>query len=544
MTTSSIGRRGFLAGTAAVAGATALGMPTRARAGGPVGSPQLLTSTASFDPVRPEIARLISQACRQIGFDVESTPQDYNLGIQRVIQQHDFDMFLVLMAGQSVRIDPNVFLYNMHHHANHRPGGFNWTGYNNERVNELAAAQQTEMNMERRREMVHEAQALIAADVPNSVVVYPSMTNAYREDRIANLTPMMGEGIGSLWTDVSMTVLEGDGYVRTGATVPLKNLNPVAVNDALEFMELRMLYDSLFQVGPDGQPVPWAAEGMELVDDRTIDVTIREGMRWHDGNPVTVEDIKFSFDYHKEWQAPFFVSVLQRLEDVSIIDGRTVRFTLNEPFAPLFGNLFASLMLIPQHIWKDIPGSVDVDDPLNYPNLNPVGSGPFTFDYWDRGAELKVSANPHHHRAPKCAGIIRVVYGSHDAMAAAIERNECDRTRYILRPALMEALNNVPGCKGEAFPSHGFYCLSYNLSRPPFDNVAIRQAMQHLIPRDLIRDIVLGGHAEMGSSIIAPVNAFWNNSAVQTPAQDVEKARAVLAEAGFTWVSGRLHYPG
>lgn len=542
-------RREFLKGATAMAGAAAVGtalggLPGRSwAAGAPVEAPELLTSNAQFDPVRPEAARLISQAARQIGFAIEATPQDYNLGIQRVIREHDFDMFLVRLTGQSVRIDPNVFIHGVNHSSNHRPGGFNWTGYRNDRVDELAAAQQIEMDPDKRREMVHEAQAIIAEDQPQNAIVYPAMTNAYRSDRLANLTPQMGEGIGSLWTDISMTVLEGDGYVRTGATSPLKNLNPIAANDANEFKELRMIYDSLFQVDPAGKVVPWAAESYTIVDPTTIEVTIRDGMSWHDGEPVTAQDVKFSFDYHKEWKAPFFVSSLERVAGVEAVDRRKVRFKLTEPFAPLFANLFSALMLIPGHIWSNIPEGVDVDDPLNYPNLTPVGSGPFRFDYWDRGKELKVSANTDHHHAPKCAGIIRIVYGSHDAMAAAIEKNECDRTRYILKPNLMDALNNVDGCVGQAYPSHGFYCLSYNTTKPPFNHPAIRKAMQYVIPRELIRDIVLGGHAESGGSVIAPVNEFWHNAAITAPSQDLDRARKILADAGFTWSGDRLHYP-
>ncbi|MCB1969245.1 MAG: hypothetical protein KDG54_02430 [Geminicoccaceae bacterium] len=540
-----IQRRDFLLSGAAIGGMSALGVPRSARAaGGPVEAPSLLTATAQFDPVRPEAARLISQAAKSIGFDIEATPEDYNQGIQKVIKEHDYDLFLVLLAGQSVRIDPDVFIHSVHHSSNYRPGGFNWTGYSNPRVDELAAAQQQEMDADRRRESVLEAQALIAADQPENVVVYPSMTNAYRSDRIANLTPQMGEGIGSLWTDVSMTVVEGDGYVRTGATAPLKNLNPIAANDSNEFKELRMIYDSLFQVDPEGKPVPWAAEGARVVDPTTIEITLRDGMKWHDGEPVTAEDVKFSFDYQKEWKAPFFVSSLERVSSIEITGARTLTFRLSEPFAPLFANLFSALMLIPMHIWKDIPGNVDVDDPLNYPNLTPVGSGPFRFDYWDRGKELKVSANTGHHMAPQCAGIIRTVYGSHDAMAAAIEKGECDRTRYILKPNLMEQLDKVEGCVGRAYPAHGFYCLSYNLTKPPFDNPVIRRAMQYIIPREMIRDIVLGGHAESGGSVIAPVNANWHNPQVTAPAQDLDMARKILGDAGFTWQGGKLHYPG
>lgn len=545
MARKRIRRRDFLLTGAAAAGAMVVGLPGGARAAGrPVEAPKLLTATAQFDPVRPEAARLIAQAAKSVGFDIEATPQDYNQGIQKVIKEHDYDLFLVLLTGQSVRIDPNVFIHGVHHSSNHRSGGFNWTGYKNARVDELAAGQQVEMDPAKRQALVREAQAIIADEQPENALVYPAMTNAYRSDRIGNLTPQMGEGIGSLWTDISMTVLKGDGHVRTGATVALKNLNPIAANDANEFKELRMLYDSLFQVDPDGKAVPWAAESHTIIDATTIDVTIHDGMKWHDGQPVTAADVKFSFDYQKKWKAPFFVSSLAKIDNIEVTGPRTVRFKLTDPFAPLFANLFSALMLIPEHIWKDIPEKVDVDDPLNYPNLTPVGSGPFRFDYWDRGKELKVSANTAHHMAPKCAGIIRVVYGSHDAMAAAIEKGECDRTRYILKPNLMEDLNKVAGCVGKGYPAHGFYCLSYNMTKPPFDNIAIRRAMQYIIPRELIRDVVLGGHAESGGSVIAPVNAFWHNADVKAPGQDLDMAKKILADAGFTWQGGKLHYPG
>ena len=85
-------------------------------------------------------------------------------------------------------------------------------------------------------------------------------------------------------------------------------------------------------------------------------------------------------------------------------------------------NFFAQIFILPKHIWQDIPEKVDVDDVLNFANESPVGSGPFQFDYWDRGKEMKVSAFKDHFHAPKCAGIVRIAYGSHDAMAAAIER--------------------------------------------------------------------------------------------------------------------------
>ncbi|MCP5367156.1 MAG: twin-arginine translocation signal domain-containing protein [Hyphomicrobiales bacterium] len=540
-------RRNFLKTSTALAGAAAVGLPGASRAanaGAKVETPSLITSTAKFDPVRPETARLIAQAAKQIGFDIDANPIDYNQGIQKVIMQHDYDMFLVRLTGSSVRIDPNVFIHDVHNSSNYKKGGYNWTGYKNAKVDELSAAQQSEMDVEKRRELVYQAQVLIDEDQANHVVVNPEMTNAYRSDRIDNLVPQMGEGIGSFWTDIAMTPKGGDGYVRTGATVALKNLNPVAVKDANEFKELRMIYDRLFRIGPDGKPAPWAAKSFTLVDNTTIDIVIRDGMKWHDGKPVTAEDVKFSFDYQKQWKAPFFAKSLEKIASIDVTGANSLRFKLTDPFAPLLSNLFGALFLIPKHIWQDIPAKVDVDDPLNFANEKPVGSGPFKFDYWDRGKEFKVSANKDHFNPPKCAGIIRIVYGSHDAMAAAIEKGECDRTRYILKPSLMDDLNKIEGVVGKGYPSHGFYCLSYNLMKPPFDNAVIRKAMKYVIPKDLIRDVVLGGHAGAGGSVIGPANAFWHNAAVKAPSQDIAMAKKILSDAGFTWKGGKLHYPG
>ena len=547
MTGKPIRRRQFLMTTGAAASAAVVGFPGSAFAGAPgakVETPSLITATAKFDPVRPEAVRLIAQAAQKIGFDINPNPIDYNQGIQKVVMQHDYDMFLVLLAGVAVRVDPEVFIHGVHHSSNYKKGGFNWTGYKNLKVDELAAAQQSEMNSEKRRELVFKAQELINEDQANNVIVYPNMTNAYRSDRISNLVPQMGEGIGSFWTDISMVPSSGDGYVRTGATVALKNLNPVAAIDGNEFNELRMVYDQLFRIDPDGRPKLWAAKTFALVDPTTIDITIRDGMTWHDGKPLTAEDVKFTFEYHAKWKAPFFRATLAKIKSIDITGKNALRFTLTEPFAPLLSNLFGAIFLIPKHIWQDIPEKAGVSDALNFANEKPIGSGPFKFDYWDRGKELKVSSFKNHFNPPKCAGIIRVVYGSHDAMAAAIEKGECDRTRYILKPSLMEDLNKVKNVVGKSYPSHGWYCLSYNLTKPPFDNPVIRKAMQYVIPRELIRDAVLGGYAESGGSVMAPANKFWHNPAVKAPSQDLDKARKILADAGFNWKGGKLHYPG
>ena len=548
MSKRKIGRRQFLKETGALVGGSLLAGPSvvfaQAKPGAKVDAMKLMTTTATFDPVRPESARLICQEFKRLGWDVEPLPIDYKQNVQKVIMEHEYDMWLVRFAGASNRIDPNVFIWQVHHSSQYKKGGYNWPGYSNPTVDKLSVAQKVEMDVNKRRDLVFKAQEIIHEEQPENVLVNAKMTNAYRSDRLKNLTPMMGEGIGSFWSDINMEVIQGDGYVRTGYTTALKNLNPIDVKDSKEFKALRMFYDRLFRIAPDGQAKPWAAKSYSIPDPTTIDITIREGMRFHDGQPVTAEDIKFTFDYHAKWKAPFFASALKNVESVTITGKHAVRIKLVEPSAPFISNVLACIFIIPQHIWKDIPDKVDVDDPLNYPNEKPIGSGPFKVDYWDRGRELKTSAFKEHFHPPKCAGNLMIVYGSHDAMAAAIEKGECDRTRYILKPSLMEDLNKVKGCVGKAYPSHGFYDLSYHTRRPPLNDPVFRKAIAHVMPKELIMEAVLGGHASLGGSVIAPANKFWHNPAVKPFPTDIRIAKKILAEAGYTWdKKGKLHYP-
>lgn len=537
-------RRDFIkksTGVLAGASATAALLPNiGVAAGKKVESMQLLTANASFDPVRPEMGRLISQSCKSIGWDVELAAEDYNLGITKVFKEFDFDMFIVRWTGRANRVDPETFTRMMFH----QKGNYNKWGYNNTTVNVLTDAQQEEMDVEKRRDLILDTQQMLFEDAAASPIVHPSMTNAYREDRLDGLVPQLGEGIGSLWTDLNVRVKSGDGYVKTGQTSPLKNLNPVSVHDSNEFKELRMIYDRLIQVGPDGGIVPWAATSIKAQDSTTIDITLRDGMKFHDGKPVTVEDVKFTFEYFRKWKAPFFSSSLEKFESINITGRNTMQIKLVGPHAPLMINFFAQIFIIPKHIWQDIPEKVDVDDVLNYANENPVGSGPFRFDYWDRGKELKVSANKDHFNAPKCAGIVRIAYGSHDAMAAAIEAGECDRTRYILKPSLVQDLNKISGIVGKGYPSHGWYGFMFNHLRGPFKDRAFRTALDMIVPRDVIREVVMSGFATNGGSPIAPANEFWHNSSIKSRSFNVKKARKILQEAGYSWDgSGKLHYP-
>ncbi len=166
--------------------------------------------------------------------------------------------------------------------------------------------------------------------------------------------------------------------------------------------------------------------------------------------------------------------------------------------------------MIPKHIWQDIPEKVNLDDPLKFPNEKPIGSGPFKLDYWDQGREYKATAFKEHFSPPKCAGIIGIVYGSHDAIAAAIEKGECDRTRYILKPSLLLDLQKVKNVVAKGYPNHGFYTLTYHTRRPPLDRPGLPQGARPRHPQghDHRGDpLGAGGQGRLGDRAGQPVLA-------------------------------------
>ena len=148
--------------------------------GAVVDSREITTATATFDPVRPEAARVIATAFQSIGWDVKANPIDYNQNVQKVIMEHDYDMWLVMLSGASLRIDPNVFTYKKHFSGEYKKGGWNWEGLEDAAIDQLAVAQQKEMDVEKRKKIIQEAQQRIKNAQSMSVLAYVKMTNAYR----------------------------------------------------------------------------------------------------------------------------------------------------------------------------------------------------------------------------------------------------------------------------------------------------------------------------------------------------------------------------
>src|SRR5690606_10883254 len=136
-----------------------------------------------------------------------------------------------------------------------------------------------------------------------------------------------------------------------------------------------LVYSSLLRIGVNLDPIPDLAESWSNPDPQRYVFNLRANASFHDGEPVTAEDVKYTFDTLRD---PDFGSSLaanyEAISEINVLDEHTVEFVLSEPFAPFL--YYMNPGIVPQHL---------AEDPSHNLQTDPVGSGPFMFTEWRRG---------------------------------------------------------------------------------------------------------------------------------------------------------------
>jgi len=508
----------------------------------PVPEIELITTTEAYDPIRYETAFMVAEGWEGLGFQVNVRPMEFSTILDRFYHEQDFDATILGWSGRVERLDPQHFLGTLHGDqadlGANNPGGYVNPDYDN-----LFEAQMREFDVDARRAMVLEMQAIAAKEAPLDVLYYRDEVNAYNHERFSNFVVMAGEAIYNEWTPLQVEPLTEKTVLTIGTPQEPDTINPLASTSVWGWKFMRLYYDKLVRLSPDIEPVPWAAEELIPVDDVTLDVIVRSGMLFHDGEPVTVEDVQFTFEYYIEKDFAYFRPFFAPIESVEIVDENTVRFHLKEPFAPLVTVTLSQLPILPKHVWADIENPAD----LTPDQIPTVGSGPFVFDRYDRGEYKRIVTFEDHFSAEdiKIDAVEYRVYADSEGVFTGLITGEIDMTAWRLEPGQIPLAEREEHITVVSVPDFGYYHLTYNLRREPFDDVAVRQALAHLVDKDTIITVLLEGRGEPGTSVIAPINAFWHNPDVVRYPYDPERAREILEEAGYRWDDeGRILFPG
>jgi len=528
-------RKTILAGTSILAlGAVAMPAVAQER----VPSVEIFTTTESYDPIRYEGAFIIADAWEELGLDVSVRPMEFSTLLDRFYSEQDFDTTILGWSGRVDRLDPQFFLGTLDSRQAEL-GANNPGGYDNPDYDALYDAQGAEFDIDARQEIVHEMQDLYVGDAPVVVLFNRDEVVAYNNTTFENMNAMAGEALYSEWVPMEAQPLGDRATLRIGGPQEPDNVNPLASTSVWGWKWMRLYYDRLVRLSPDVEPVPWAASSVDPVDDVTIDVTLREGMTFHDGEPLTAEDIVFTFNYYMDSDYNYFDSYLAAIDSVEQTDDLSVRFNLREPSAPFATITLSQIPILPQHLWEGIenPGDLTPDE------IPTVGSGPFVFDRYDRGEFMSITTNPDHFHADEIAvdAVEFLIYADAEGVFTALQTGQIDMTAWRLEPGQIPLAEENEELTVVSVPDFGYYHMTFNTRREPFDDRAVRRALSMAMDRERMVNVLLDGRGEVGTSIIAPVNAFWHNAFVERFDYDLDAARAELEEAGYSWDDdGRL----
>lgn len=323
---------------------------------------------------------------------------------------------------------------------------------------------------------------------------------------------------------------------RTGGTVviagpvDLAALNPFSAVESVTQEFLRhVLFLPLVRMQEDMTPAPGLAESWEVDGDTVVTFRLRDDVRWHDGAPVTAEDVAFTFAAVKDTATAYPDLIRFAAWDaVEVVDQRTVRFRV-QPAPDLFtGWMF--LPIAPAHVLGDVPREELARAAFNE---QPIGNGPFRFVSRLANDRVVFEANTDFPEGlggrPNVDRLLYRVVPEATARVAELVSGGADLVLNYPLDALAQLTGGMSAVETEA---RQVSFVGWNARRPPLDDARVRRAMTLGIDR---REIVAArreGHGSVASSIIPP--GFWAWDAELAPLPyDPEAARELLAEAGY-----------
>jgi peptide/nickel transport system substrate-binding protein len=548
MRSFALSRRSLLASVAA----TAVVAPAFAAggAGDPIRKLAIYAAAQASDPQEYQAAQLLAQAWRQLGLDIEvrgmPRPQLADLVWYK---RAEWDMAMWRMIGRPERSDPDEFAYNLFNPAT-ADTGYDFIGYKNPDYMKIAEAQRSELDQEKRKQLIYEAQDTINKDQPYIFLVYPKNVLAYDKSvwKKETIVEQSGIGIRCFWTFLRAEPISAQKDMICNAAEAMLALNPLYISGAIDSWVTEIVWDRLMRMGPDGLPIPWAAEKVSHVDPSTIDCVLRPGQSWHDGKPLTVEDVVFSFKAPGMGdKSPMYKPFVANIDDVTAIDDRTVRFKLKTPSAAFASSTLAKINLIPKHIWGPIleglmnkkENAETVQEPI------PIGSGPFKVSSLKLQEEIVLEANSAYWERPRMSRWIMRIITNTGAALGMLPKGEINfLSDYRGDPKLLADLaKSNPNIEVVSTTDMGFRFLAPNQRRPPFNDPAFRRALSIATNRQLMAAAAWNGYAVPANSIISPALKFWSKPGIDDVKVNMDEAKQILKDAGYVLVGGKLHYP-
>jgi peptide/nickel transport system substrate-binding protein len=293
------------------------------------------------------------------------------------------------------------------------------------------------------------------------------------------------------------------------------------------FMVLYALHDAMVKPMPDGPLTPGLAESWSISEDGlTVEFILRSGAKFHNGDPVTAEDVKFSFERYRGSAHDLLKA---RVAAVEALDPGHIRFKLTEPwpdFLTFYSSATGAGWIVPKKYVEKV-GEAGFKQA-------PIGAGPYKFASFTPGVELVLEAfDQFWRKTPSVKRLVFRVIPDEATRVAALKRGEVD-IAYSIRGELAEDILQTPGLTLRPTVGSAPYWVYFPEQwdpKSPWHDVRVRRAASLAINRENINRALTLGHSHLTGSVM-PENLefFWQPP---KPVFDLQNAKQLLAEAGY-----------
>jgi peptide/nickel transport system substrate-binding protein len=314
----------------------------------------------------------------------------------------------------------------------------------------------------------------------------------------------------------------------------ISGLIPNITSDSASHEIGGLIYSNLIRTDKELRPEGELAERWDVSkDEMTLTFYLRKGVKWHDGEEFTAADVDFTYRYMIDPKTPTaYGEPFRQIRHTEVVDRYTYRVTYEKPYAPAL--LSWGLWILPRHIlepaWK-----AGVDLRTTRQNRFPVGSGPYRFGEWNTGEKIVVEANPDYFEGrPYLKRVVYRIIPDQSTIFLELKARNIDLAslapiqyrRQTEFPAFLKAFHRY------RYLSNSYAYLGFNLRDARFTDKRVRQAIAHAINKpEIIEGVLLG----LGRPAVGPYKpgTWWYKDDVKTFPFDPERAKALLAEAGW-----------
>lgn len=323
--------------------------------------------------------------------------------------------------------------------------------------------------------------------------------------------------------------------LRVGSTTDIDSLNPFTAFSTQSYDVFQLLYDKLMEYDADLNVKPSLATDVKVEDGgKTYTYTLRDGVKWQDGNPFTADDVVFTLLMVRDNDYGTYGAYFKDLVDATST-GNTVRLTYSRPQTLDPGVITP---IVPKHIWS----GVNKNDLPRFANDKPVGTGPFIFDSWQKGNTVTVTRNDNWWGAkPAAQKVTWTKFGSDDIVTQALRTGDIDIVAEI-PPTIFGGLKDAANVKTGDLESFSFHMIGFNCSTEPNSkgnrillDPVVRQALSCAVSRQQLVELALSGYGEPGTGLL-PVafgDFHYVPAATEVLDNNQDKARKLLDDAGY-----------